>query len=309
MSRAPARLQRPLSLLLEAAGEDQVFSTGQARAQGITAADLRRLESARVAVRLGRGWYGVHDPTLDGKQRHVRRTHALLRAHKGSAVASHHSALLLAGIPAFAADVDTVHLTYREGGANRARPGFVAHVADRSTCNLPSDDLAVPVAHSIVQAGMLAGPLATLVAGDHALRFGLTTSGELESAAAAHRGCRGIAPVVEVLPRLDARAESPPESLVRYMLEELGYTVEPQIAVRVEGRDYRGDLGIPELMLIVEVDGRVKYEGLDAAAVAMAEKTREAALRRAGWMIVRLTWSEIVTPSGVLRPENVRAFI
>ena len=64
MSRAPARLQRPLSLLLEAAGEDQVFSTGQARAQGITAADLRRLESARVAVRLGRGWYGVHDPVF-----------------------------------------------------------------------------------------------------------------------------------------------------------------------------------------------------------------------------------------------------
>jgi hypothetical protein len=44
--------------------------------------------------------------------------------------------------------------------------------------------------------------------------------------------------------------------------------------------------------VLVEFDGRVKYDSGDQS-VLFDEKRREDALRRAGWIIVRLVWADL----------------
>jgi very-short-patch-repair endonuclease len=50
--------------------------------------------------------------------------------------------------------------------------------------------------------------------------------------------------------------------------------------------------------VLVEFDGAVKYE--DRRAL-YEEKQREDALRRAGWVLVRLVWSDLADPRRVER--------
>ena len=59
------------------------------------------------------------------------------------------------------------------------------------------------------------------------------------------------------------------------------------------------DLAWPELRLVVEYDGQVKYDDLaggDPARVVAAEKDREDAIRAQGWTFVRMTARQLSTP-------------
>jgi very-short-patch-repair endonuclease len=63
------------------------------------------------------------------------------------------------------------------------------------------------------------------------------------------------------------------------------------------GRTYVADFLIDGTRVIVEFDGRGKY---DDPTVLFAEKQREDELRRLGYVVVRLTWEDLS------RPEQVR---
>lgn len=180
---------------------------------------------------------------------------------------------------------------------------------DAPAAHLNPAALAVPVEHAIVQTGMVDGPLSALVAADAALRYRSTTTAALEAAVAACAGAAGMRAVAAILRHADARAESPPETLARHALRLLGYAVEPQVPVEVGGTRYRLDLALPTCRLAVEVDGAVKYSGPDARAVVMEEKGRHVALRGAGWIVVRMTWADIVGPAGELRLDHMRAVV
>lgn len=59
-----------------------------------------------------------------------------------------------------------------------------------------------------------------------------------------------------------------------------------------DGTVYYADLAWPEWRIVVEFDGYTKYRehhGVDDAAVLLAEKEREDAIRAAGWVVVRVT--------------------
>lgn len=110
---------------------------------------------------------------------------------------------------------------------------------------------------------------------------------------ASYRRCPGVASVRSVLDFAGGSAESPVESIARYALQLLGRDVTPQHPVVIDGRTFRIDLALRDERLAIEVDGRSKYAGADPGqmnAVIMLEKTRAAALNRAGWTIIRLTW-------------------
>ena len=76
----------------------------------------------------------------------------------------------------------------------------------------------------------------------------------------------------------------------------------------------RADFAWPELKLIVEFDGAVKYDGLlrpgeTANQAVIREKRREDRMRAAGWTVIRLTWTDLANPSRVdalLRPHFAR---
>jgi very-short-patch-repair endonuclease len=79
----------------------------------------------------------------------------------------------------------------------------------------------------------------------------------------------------------------------------VGFDVEPQVEVVAEGRTYRADFRIVGTRVLVEFDGAVKY-GTDRR-VLFEEKRREDALRRQGWVVVRIVWDELEDPHLIRR--------
>lgn len=287
---------------------DGVFSTSDAARLGLDRNALARLVRQGRCLRLTTGWYAVVDGDPPAREALHRLTAvAVGRALRGRAALSHHSCLVVAGLPTFAADLTTVHLTSlveTRGGVSVTRRGVTVH---RRVGNLriPAPDLLapdrprlVPTAWAAVQAGMTAGPEAFVVSADGALRAGTATPDALSRAVEVFATHTGIGPVRPALPLADARHESPGESRAAFLLAALGHSVEPQVEVVAEGRRYRADFRIVGTRVLVEFDGAVKYE--DRRAL-FEEKQREDALRRAGWVVVRVVWGDLDDPRRVAR--------
>lgn len=71
-----------------------------------------------------------------------------------------------------------------------------------------------------------------------------------------------------------------------------------------DGRWYWADVAWPELRVLGEADGRGKYTD---PAVLYAEKRRQETLERAGWIVVRWTWEELVHTPEVVVARVARA--
>jgi very-short-patch-repair endonuclease len=57
--------------------------------------------------------------------------------------------------------------------------------------------------------------------------------------------------------------------------------------------------------VVVEFDGAVKYEGAEGRAALVREKQREDRLREAGYIVIRVTWSDLDRPAVLM--ARVRA--
>jgi hypothetical protein len=100
----------------------------------------------------------------------------------------------------------------------------------------------------------------------------------------------------------DGSSESPGESWARLVFAGLALPVpELQVEIRDGGGRLVGrvDLLFRRQGLIVEFDGRVKYEGADGRDALFREKRREDALRARGYQVLRLTWSDLHDPARV----------
>lgn len=102
----------------------------------------------------------------------------------------------------------------------------------------------------------------------------------------------GIAAARRAVELADPAAENGFESCSRGVLlltgvprPEVGYPVTGD-----DGRRYWADLGWPEVRLLGEADGSLKYA--DARAL-YAEKRRQESLERAGWAFVRWGWEDL----------------
>jgi very-short-patch-repair endonuclease len=292
---------------------DGVFGTADALRVGLDAQALRRLIAKGECVRLTTGWFAVTDGSPpDARRLHRLTATALGRQFRSRAAVSHHSRLLPAELPTYRAALETVHLTsvvaptrtasdgtIRLRSATVRRRGVVIHrpvgLRIPATDRLPTDrPRCLPVSDSLVQAGLLAGPEAFLVPADAALRRNLVTRADLDRAVERFAGHRGIGPVRAALSLTDARHESPGETRTAHLLRRLGYDLEPQIEVVAGGRRYRPDFRIRETRVLIEFDGAVKYP--DRSTTLFEEKQREDALRREGWIVVRLVWADLAQP-------------
>lgn len=290
-----------------------VFAAADAARVGLDKNALGRLVRDGCCLRLAVGWYAIaEEAPPDREQLHRLRSIAFGRQFRTRAALSHHSRLVLAGLPTYAAPFDTVHLTAwapAAGGVSVSRPGVKIH-RQVAGLHLPAADVAgridrhrpraVPVAYAAVQAGLLAGPQAFLVAADAALRAEAATATELSRAVSVFAKHTGIAPVRSALSLVDPRHESPGESRTAFVLSALGFELEPQFEVVAEGRRYRADFRIRGTRVLVEFDGAVKYADGDRR-VLFDEKRREDALRRDGWVVVRLVWVDLSDPDGLRR--------
>lgn len=287
--------------LLRQLAVDDVLSAADARTVGIGPQALARLVTAGTCFPLTRGWYAVRRPA-DPIDRHRLASTALAFKFAGHAVVSHHSALVRLGLPTFSADLATVHLTRTDDGLNRRSRDVQLHLrlpglrVEEKGGALRSAPPPITVAYAAVQAGLLGEPRAALVAADAALHRQLVTADELAAAAGAMAGHGGIGPVRAVLEQADGRIESPGESLLGHEVRSLGLVLVPQYAVSVEGQRFRADFGVVGTRLLLEFDGKAKYADREAI---FAEKRREDTLRRAGWIVVRFTWEDLMHPERV----------
>ena len=115
-------------LAMVAAAQDGVLSSTDAARVGVTAVRLDGLVRAGELVRVRRGAYvlrTVHE-AADPEARYSLRTKAVLRTRPKLDAASHHAALLLAGIDTYAVDLGIVDLVSAVR-ATRVRSGLRTH--------------------------------------------------------------------------------------------------------------------------------------------------------------------------------------
>ncbi len=135
-----------------------------------------------------------------------------------------------------------------------------------------------------------ASDLEVIVAADSALNLKLTTPRELERAFANSRRARRI------LSRVDARAESGIESIVRVRLRARGVRLRTQVQIRGVGRV---DLLIGD-RLVVELDGRQWH---DRASTFESDRKRDAGLVVRGYLVMRLSYNRVMAEWDAVEQE------
>jgi very-short-patch-repair endonuclease len=195
-----------------------------------------------------------------------------------------------------------IHVTVATGSAVRGR-------ADRCIHRIPFtiDEIAqrggFPVTGPERTWRDLAGVIspAALLAVTDQLLGRLCTRGRLEHQLARRPSGRGSARARDVLPVANSLAESPMESVLRWLVHEAGLPA-PVLQLRV--RDDAGlflgraDLAWPEQKVLVEFDGDVHRE----RDVFVNDVRRQNRLIAAGWTVLRFTSADVLG-----RPDEVIA--
>ena len=155
-----------------------IASTADLARAGLRPSEIAALAAAHRLTPLVRGWFSVRAPTTP-EERHALTTRALLRARPGQAVAGHHSALVVLGLPTYRADLNQVRLSRRTPGPTRQRAGY--RVGRAVPIDAQLTDTVLP-AVAVVQHGLTSGPLSALVAADAAVHRGVLTRDDLDEA-------------------------------------------------------------------------------------------------------------------------------
>jgi very-short-patch-repair endonuclease len=279
-----------------------IASLADLRGAGLGPRAVAALVKRGTLTSLGHGWF-ASGPVADDRERHVMATRAMLRSHGGRAVAGHHSALLLLGLPTYNADLSVVRLTRRTPGPTRQRRSL--RLGRVVPVTFQRDETVEP-GFAAVQHGLSAGPLSALVAADAALRARLTTRADLDAAVAFVHGHPFSWGIADLLRHADGRHESPGETRLAYALRLLGIAATPQVPITAANAVV--DFLLDDAPVVIEFDGQVKYgRGADerdpfghrrpGQDVLWLEKRREDRLRELGYEVVRVTWSDLDSPA------------
>lgn len=293
--------------LRRAALDRGVFLRAEALALGINDNDLRQSLRAGVLTRVRHGCYTFTDlwRDLDPSGRHLVLARAAMRRLSGVAL-SHVSAALAHGLDVWDIDLSRAHVTRLDAGAGRLDGDVVHHEAFTDDSDLVTvlGLPAVTPVRAALETAVLGGTERGLVTASSGLRLGLFGPDDLMRQQR-HMSQWPHARPLHIVTRLaDGRHESAGEVRCEYLFFRAGL---PRPVPQLEIFDERGrllarvDFAWPQHRLVVEFDGRAKYErflrpGESLTDVVLREKRREDALREAGWIVVRLTWADLSSP-------------
>ena len=272
-----------------------------ARAEGIRDWQLRHTD----VERLSRDTYVPR--SLSGEVT-TRLAAALLTAPAG-AVASHRTAAALWGlqIPLQEATDQRVDLTVpltSRAESRRDRRVYRCDLLEADVTRRRSLPVTTPERTWRDLAGVLQpGPL--LAVTDQLLDDWCRLT-DLEAQLAARPSGRGSARARTVLPLGNGRAESPMESLMRWLLHEAGVPAPVVQHLVHDGRGRllgRADLAWPDRLLIVEFDGDVHRE----RSVFVKDLRRQNALVAEGWTVLRFSSADILGRPAAVITEILRA--
>jgi hypothetical protein len=287
------------------AGMTSIRLTRELLADGYTHSELAAQLRAGSLTRVRRGAYD-HEPEDEIGLRHLQLVEATLRLTAPSAVVSHVSAAVVHGLPVISGSVGRVQVTRADvsGGRNRGAVHLYAAPLSPEEVVMVGGLRVTSLARTVVDLGRTEPFERAVVTGDAVLRRRLPLA-DLTACLNASIGRPGIGGARRVVEFLDARSESPGESLSRAALH-LQHLPPPTPQFEVRRPDGllvgRSDFGWEEHRTLGEFDGRVKYgrtlkpDG-DLEDVLWQEKLREDALRDLGWEVVRWTWWDLHQPA------------
>lgn len=290
----------------------QVVTAAEAAALGVSRETLRSLVRAGVLTRVARGAYlqtAARDALEHDSARHLITARAILRLHPTGWVASHVTAAVVWGLPVLSATLDRVHVAHAEPvGSVRRHDAFTVHRCPGTEVIVRRDGIpTVDPAHAVVGVALL-GPLhSAVMAIDGAFRLGMLSDATVDAALARFRNVHGIGRARRAFALSDPRAESPGESWLRLILQDLGYRVIPQHRLRdADGLVGYVDFYLPELGVVIEFDGKVKYSGTlrhgqSPSDAVIAERGRERRIRKLGYGVGRVMWNELFDAAAVRR--------
>ncbi len=264
----------------------------------------RSVRTGRVGefTRLRHGGYRSGADPVDPMEAHRALISTTAPLLGDGAALSHVSAGVLWQLPVPFAELGRVHATQGRDAGGRRTPNLHLHVRElpESQLLLLGEDRVTSLGRTAVDLARLVQPHQSLAVLDQALRMGVEGD-ELAWLVNRDKRRHGVQKARWALGRADARAESPAESISRYWMLMAGL---PEPELQYEVRDANGvllgraDFAWPELGIIGEFDGRIKYDelvgtGETAADVVMREKHRELQFRAHGWWVIRWTWQEL----------------
>jgi len=221
--------------------------------------------------------------------------------------ASHHSACSLLGLDLWDVALDVAHVTRLDGGAGRSESDIRHHeglVVPDDVLLLDGFQVMRP-ARAALESATLSGVERGLVTVNSGLHNNLFDEHALEVQRRAMQSWPGAQHLQLVTRLADKRIESVGESRSLFLFWSQGLPL-PALQYEIwDGPHLLGyaDFAWPEHGLIVEFDGRSKYqkylrEGEDPGDAVFREKRREDAIRRVtGWTVIRLVWADLAHPA------------
>lgn len=266
---------------------------------GHTDDDVRGWVRSGEVRRLRRGVFALGAEPDFAADRMVEQATGLARLHGDAIAMSHHTAVLLHGVAVHEVPLSQVWAV-RVCGAVQSGPGFrVARPRTAPPLVRVAGIQTVTPARAVLQVACGFGAAAGVVSADSAFDRGLVTAGELAHELRALGRRPGAAAARVTVDRCRAGAQSPGETLLRLLAEDLGHEVELQFPVAEPGRPAFAfaDLRIVGTRSLWEFDGLMKYAGATGAGALAAEKVREDRIRRLGWGLERVVWADFRRPA------------
>ena len=283
-----------------AAMHSGVFTTREAGMVGVTRDTLTAAVRHGRLRRLARGLYAAGPAPDRPEARHLELVRALLVEYPDAVLAGR-SAVLAHGLPTWGVPLGLA-LLHRPVERQLRRSGAVIRPLDPVAGSVDAPPgRTTPVADSVVQVALDHGTVAGVVSCDAALHTGMTTQEAIHRSLQERAGHRRIQRAWAMAGLMDPSSESPGESRLRVVLVTGGIEVESQPVIR-DGRGEviaRGDLRVAGTRVLIEFDGAVKYTDGGPEAL-FAEKRREDRIRALGWVVVRVTWADLMRPDRIL---------
>lgn len=289
---------------------------------GLAGGEIDRLVRAGRLRPLRRGVYRLdQDGVVSAATAHVLRARAAAPIVADDSAFGHVTAALALRLPVWGIPLDRLHLVReRSGGGGRVRRGTHVHRAP-----LPDGDVVEWQGLRLTSPARTMADLARSVSAERALVTvdaalhehvrrrpsseppgpGATTVDRISEVLDRFAGRRGVPAARRLLALADERCESPGESRSRFRMHGAGIPA-PVTQWVVPGLRFRTDFAWPEIGVVGEFDGRVKYGrtlqiGQDLADVLWDEKQREDRIRATGLVVVRWTWADIADGTMVTR--------
>lgn len=283
---------------------------------GFTGGEIDRMLRTGALEAVRRGVYRL---TEDGARRCPETEHALRGRAAGSGLAPDAAfgfvtAAALLRLPLWGVPLQRLHVIRARPNGARVRGDLQIHGG-----RLPDDDVLVLDGLRVTSPARTAVDLARTVPANRALVTldgalhravvreqtgtpdpGAATPADIARVVARASGSPGAAAARRVLALANGLSESPGETLSRFRMHVAGLPA-PVTQWPVPGTRHRTDFAWPDLGVVGEFDGRVKYgrslrPGVDLTEVLWEEKRREDLIRATGRTVVRWIWPDIDDP-------------